>query len=149
MRLPLAPLAAALLLGLPAAQPAAREVWHAARPLLPGDILRAQDVEAMAPRREIAGLIDAGRALVGLEVRRRVRAGVPLAERDVGEPSAVRPTQMIRVFWKRAGVTLELEGRAMEAGALGEEIRVHNPQSGRTIRAMVVAEGTAEVRGAR
>ena len=140
----LPPLVAVLLLA--AAPVAAREVWHAARSLAPGDILTSQDLEAMAPRRPMPGLIEAERNLVGLEVKRRVRGSAALTERDVGEPSAIRSTQMIRVFWKRAGVTLEMEGRAMESGALGEMIRVHNPRSGRTIRALVIADGTAEVR---
>ncbi|WP_159997304.1 flagellar basal body P-ring formation chaperone FlgA [Roseomonas sp. 18066] len=144
---PLPPLLALSLLLLAALPAAAAEVWHAARTLSPGDILTSQDIEAMAPRRPMPGLIEAARNLVGLEVKRRVRATAVLTERDVGEPSVVRSTQMIRVFWKRAGVTLEMEGRAMESGALGEEIRVHNPRSGRTIRAQVVALGTAEVRG--
>jgi len=126
----------------------AREVWHATRALAPGDILRPQDVEALAPRRDNSTYLDADRDIIGLEVRRRIRAQAPIPERDVGERLAVRPAQTVRVFWKSAGVTLELEGRAAEGGAVGEEIRVHNPNSSRTIRAMVVAEGTAEVRGA-
>lgn len=136
--------AALLLLSLPAW---GREVWHATRALQPGDVLRPQDVEAVAPRRDGPGFIDAERDIVGLEVRRRIRANTPIPERDVGDRSAVRATQTVRVFWKSAGVTLEMEGRAMEAGAVGEEIRVHNPISNRTIRALVVADGTAEVRG--
>lgn len=137
-------LAAALLFAAPVS---GREVWHATRALQPGDTLRPQDLEPAAPRRDGPGFIDAERDIVGLEVRRRLRANAPIPERDIGERSAVRATQMVRVFWKSAGVTLELEGRAMEAGAVGEEIRVHNQASGRTIRALVVADGTAEVRG--
>ncbi|WP_051014815.1 flagellar basal body P-ring formation chaperone FlgA [Teichococcus cervicalis] len=147
---------AALLLGLallaapPLAGPArgAGEVWHATRALQPGDVLGAQDIEALAPRRAAPGQVEAERDILGLEVKRRLRAGVALTERDIGERQAVRAAQPVRVFWKRNGVSLELEGRALEAGAIGEQIRVHNPQSGRTIRALVVAEGTAEVRGA-
>lgn len=139
------PLLAVLLLATPAT---GREVWHATRALVPGDVLRPQDVAAMAPRRDTASLVDAERDIVGLEVKRRIRANAPLGERDIGERDAVRATQMVRVFWKSAGVTLEMEGRAMEAGAIGEEIRVHNPISSRTVRALVVADGTTEVRGA-
>ncbi|MXP65605.1 flagellar basal body P-ring formation protein FlgA [Roseomonas sp. M0104] len=144
--LPLFALAVPLLAG--AAPAAAREVWHATRTLERGDILRPQDLEAVPPRRDSAAFIEAARDLVGQEMRRRVRDGLPLRDRDVGEPLAVHSTETVRVFWKSAGVTLELEGRAMEDGAVGEEIRVHNPGSNRTIRAVVVAERTTEVRGA-
>ncbi|MFZ6765363.1 MULTISPECIES: flagellar basal body P-ring formation chaperone FlgA [Acetobacterales] len=138
------------LLALPLSAPsaAAREVWHAARPLLPGDILQPQDIEALAPRRDRADLVEAEREVIGLEVKRRVRAQVPLSARDIGERALVRAAQPVRVFWKSAGVSLELEGRALEAGALGEAVRVHNPGSNRTFRALVVAEGTLEVRAA-
>ncbi|HWX51566.1 MAG TPA: flagellar basal body P-ring formation chaperone FlgA [Roseomonas sp.] len=143
----LPPLAAALLL-VAAGPVVAREVWHATRTLERGDILRPQDLEAMAPRRDNNAFIEAGQDLVGQEIRFRVRDGMPLRDRDVGEPLAVHSNDTVRVFWKSGGVTLEMEGRAMESGAMGEEIRVHNPGSNRTIRAMVVAEGTTEVRGA-
>lgn len=140
----------ALLLAPPLAGLAggASEVWHATRPLQPGDVLRPEDVEPQAPRRAAPGQIEAERDIIGLEVKRRLRAGIAITERDIGERNAVRAAQPIRVFWKRNGISLELEGRALESGAIGEQIRVHNPQSGRTIRALVVAEGTAEVRGA-
>lgn len=138
-------LATALLLAAPAS---GREVWHAARNLLPGDLLRPQDIEASAPQRDNARLIEAERDVIGLEVKRRIRAQAPLTERDIGERDMVRAAQTVRVLWKSAGVSLEMEGRALESGALGEEIRVHNPSSSRTLRALVVAEGTLEVRGA-
>lgn len=142
----LSPLAAALLLSSPAAS-LARDVWHAAVALEAGDRLRAQDIEALAPRRDRPGYVDAAETITGLEVRRRIRAEAPILERDIGAPLAVRPSQTIRVLWKTAGVTLEMEGRAMEGGSLGDEVRVHNPGSSRTIRARVVSEGTAEVGG--
>lgn len=139
-------LAAAMALAAPG-DAAAREVWHTTRPLLPGDMLRAQDIEASEPQRDHPYYIDAERDIVGLEVKRRLRANAPIADRYVGERDLVRASQPVRVFWKSNGVTLEMEGRALESGGEGDEVRIHNPESGRTIRARVVAEGTAEVRG--
>jgi flagella basal body P-ring formation protein FlgA len=125
-----------------------REVWHAARPLLPGDTLRAQDITPAAPRRDDSRFVDSDRDIVGLEVKRPIRANAPIPDRDIGQRPLVRATQPVRVFWKSDGMTLEMQGKALESGASGEEIRVHNPGSGRTLRALVVAEGTAEIRGA-
>ncbi len=84
---------------------------------------------------------------MGQEVKRRIRAGAAIPLRDIGERALVRATQPVRVFWKAGGMTLEMQGKALESGAQGQEIRIHNPGSGRTLRASVVAEGTAEVRG--
>jgi flagella basal body P-ring formation protein FlgA len=44
---------------------------------------------------------------------------------------------------------MEMEGRAMESGALGDEIRVLNTASGRTIRAVVAGDGMVEIRSVR
>jgi flagella basal body P-ring formation protein FlgA len=125
----------------------AREVWHATRDLQPGDLLRAQDLDPAEPRRDNPGFIDTVQDIVGQEVKRRIRSGAAIPARDIGERALVRATQPVRVFWKDAGMTLELQGKALESGALGNEIRVHNAGSGRTIRARVVAEGTAEIQG--
>lgn len=145
--LSLAGLAAGVLLHLaPAA--GAEEVWYAARGLERGDTLREADLRAAEPasaRR--VGLVPTERVITGLEVKRRIAVGAPILDRDIGERDLVQANQPVRVFWKAGGITLELQGRAMEAGPLGAEVRVHNPSSGRTIRATVVAEGTAEIRG--
>lgn len=137
---------AALLATAPAAS--AREIWHAARMLLPGDILRADDARVvdLPPGRERSDMLDAERPLVGLEVKRRIAAGAPLNQRDIGARDLVHASQPVRVFWKLDGMTLELQGRALESGAAGAEVRISNTRSGRTIRAFVVAEGTAEIR---
>ncbi|MBK1659942.1 flagellar basal body P-ring formation chaperone FlgA [Paracraurococcus ruber] len=137
---------AVLLMPPPAA---AGDVWHAARTLQAGDTLRGDDITPAEPPgvRPRQGLIETERRIVGLEVKRRVPAGQPITERDVGERDLVRAGQPVRVFWKNGGMSLELQGKALEGGALGNTVRVHNPQSGRTFRASVVADGTAEVQG--
>lgn len=127
---------------------AAREVWQATRMLMPGDTLRADDARPveLPPVRERPGVIAADRPVVGLEVKQRIAAGAALTERDIGPRDLVRASQPVRVLWKTGGITLELQGRALESGPAGAEVRVSNPRSGRTIRAIVVAEGTAEIR---
>lgn len=125
-----------------------REVWQATRMLMPGDTLRADDAKPLElpPSRERPGLIAADRPVVGLEVKQRIAAGAALSERDIGARDLVRASQPVRVLWKTGGITLELQGRALESGPAGAEVRVSNPRSGRTIRAIVVAEGTAEIK---
>ena len=141
-----AALLAASLFHIPPAD--AREVWHATRDLVPGDLLRPQDIDPAEPRRDHAGLIDAAEDITGQEVKRRIRSGAAIPARDIGERALVRASQPVRVFWKEGGMTLEMQGKALESGAMGNEIRIHNPGSGRTIRALVVAEGTAEIQAA-
>ncbi|MBO1076070.1 flagellar basal body P-ring formation chaperone FlgA [Roseomonas marmotae] len=141
-----AALLAASLCHLPPAH--SREVWHAMRDLQPGDLLRPQDIDPAEPRRDSTGFIEASQDIVGQEVKRRIRAGTAIPARAIGERALVRASQPVRVFWKAGGLSLEMQGKALEDGPLGREIRVHNPGSGRTIRAQVVSEGTAEILGA-
>lgn len=124
-----------------------REVWHATRDLQPGDLLRPQDIDPAEPRRDSPGFIESSQDIVGQEVKRRIRAGTAIPQRAIGEQALVHASEPVRVFWKAGGMSLEMRGKALEDGPLGGEIRIHNPGSGRTIRAQVVAEGTAEIRG--
>jgi flagella basal body P-ring formation protein FlgA len=41
---------------------------------------------------------------------------------------------------------MAMEGRAMESGAIGDEVRVLNTASGRTIRGTVAGDGMIEMR---
>ena len=52
----------------------------------------------------------------------------------------------VNVVWKAGALSLELAGRALEAGAVGDEIRVLNTMTSRTIRGTVVGDGMVEIR---
>ena len=65
-----------------------------------------------------------------------------------GPRSAVKASTPVDVIWKVGGLSLELDGRALEDGALGDEMRVLNPMSSRTIRGKVVGDGMVEIRSA-
>jgi flagella basal body P-ring formation protein FlgA len=143
------PIGAALLVASLCHVPPAdsREVWHATRDLQPGDLLRPQDLDPAEPRRDSPTFIESSQDIVGQEVKRRIRAGAAIPLRFIGERALVHASEPVRVFWKNGGMSLEIQGKALEDGARGAEIRVHNAGSGRTIRAQVVAQGTAEIRG--
>ena len=138
---------AAAFLILAAAVPAfADDVWHATRTLMPGDTVRAEDVVAHAPVRPVSDAVPASQAVIGLEVKRRLSDGRVLSERDVGPRSAVKSSTPVNVVWKEGALSLELSGRALEAGAVGDEIRVLNTMTSRTIRGTVVGDGMVEIR---
>ncbi len=126
----------------------AGDVWHATRTLLPGDTVQAEDVAAGAATRPLPDAIPASRNIAGLEVKRRIYENRVLTTRDVGARSAVKASTPVDVIWKVGGLSLELDGRALEDGALGDEVRVLNPMSSRTIRGKVVGDGMVEIRSA-
>jgi flagella basal body P-ring formation protein FlgA len=138
--------AASLLLLLAGRLACAQEVWRATHTLAQGDIVRSDDVTPQAPSGRVIDPVPATSDIVGMEVKRRVYAGHDVAARDVGTRSAVKASTNVTVLWRSGDMSLELEGRALEAGAIGEEIRVLNPASLRTIRGTVVGDGMVEVK---
>ncbi len=124
----------------------AQEVWHAVRTLLPGDFVRNEDVTAQPWSGRVQDAMPSTTPILGMEVKRRLFAGRDVAMRDVGTPTAVKAGTMITVLWKSGDLSLELGARALEAGSVGDEIRILNPASLRTIRGKVVGDGMVEVR---
>ena len=84
--------------------------------------------------------------LVGQQIKRRVAADRPLTQPDIGPRSAVLASTSVTVLWTAGPLRMEMEGRAIENGAVGDEIRVLNPTSGRTIRGTVTGDGMVEAR---
>jgi flagella basal body P-ring formation protein FlgA len=135
------------LLGCLAAMPAAAEdVWIATHNLMPGDILRSGDIEAQPMVRPMPDALPGSRELAGLEIRRRVYLGHPIGARDVGSPTVVKANMPVEVHWQSGSLTLVMQGNALDPGAVGDQIRVLNPTTSRTVRGTVAADGTVEVR---
>jgi len=130
-----------------AAVPAhAEDVWHATHALMPGDIVQPADIAAEPLQRVWPGALPASTPILGLEVKHYISPTRPLVDRDVGPRSLVKANTSVTVLWREGGLSLELNGRALEDGANGDEVRVLNPTTSRTIRGFVVGEGMVEVR---
>ena len=84
--------------------------------------------------------------MIGLEVRRAVYAGHPVAPADLGPPTLVRRNEIVVMTYSVGGVSLRTEGRALAAGGSGELVEVMNLASRRTVRAVVTGTRSVEVR---
>jgi flagellar basal body P-ring formation protein FlgA len=136
----------ALLLLLVATSTArAEEFWHAAQPLEPGEILHEGAIALRAEAHPPLGALAADENPLGLEVRHRIAFGRPLTGRDVGRPTLVRGNTLVRVLWHSGPMSIEMQGRALENGSAGDEVRVLNTMTSRTIRGTVMADGTVEI----
>jgi flagellar basal body P-ring formation protein FlgA len=123
-----------------------QDVWHTTRVLLPGDVIRPDDIAAHPVPRPLPQALSSDRDLVGQQIKRRVQADRPLTEPDVGPRIAVLASTPVTVLWSNGSLRMEMQGRAEESGALGDEIRVLNTSSGQTIRSIVTGDGMTEVR---
>lgn len=116
------------------------EVPVLSRRVLPGEVIKASDIETI-PARTVQmrrdTILDAGE-LIGKSPRRTLRQGRPIAMNEVQAPILVPNRGMVTILLQRPRMTLTAKGRAMQDGADGEVIRVANVQSNTVIEAVVV-----------
>lgn len=121
------------------------EVLTYSRSLSAGDIVQPEDLTwetvAAAPR----GAPDDADQLIGLSVRRPLRAGAVAKTSDVTAPVVIRRDDMVSVTYDSGGVRLTLQGKASESASLGETVEIENLQSGTTIHAVASGPGRAVV----
>jgi flagella basal body P-ring formation protein FlgA len=125
-----------------------QDVWHTTRILMPGDVIRADDIVAHPVPRPLPQALSSERDIVGQQIKRRIAADRPLTEPDVGPRMAVMASAPVTVLWISGSLRMEMQGRAEESGAVGDQIRVLNTQSGQTIRSVVTGDGMTEARRA-
>lgn len=86
-------------------------------------------------------------AAVGLEARRTLKAGLALQMSDLKTASVVRKGQPVKLIYTAPGMRLSVDGLAQSDAAVGENVRVLNGFSKRTIEAVATADGEARVFG--
>ncbi len=131
------------------ARPAARtvEVLTYARSLAAGEIVQPEDViwtevqAHLAPR----GAPSDASAVIGQAARRPVRSGAPVAAHDLSAPQVIRRDELVTVAYNVGGVSLSLQGKALQGAAVGEPVSILNPQSKKTIVAVASGPGQAVV----
>ncbi|WP_036767166.1 flagellar basal body P-ring formation chaperone FlgA [Parvularcula oceani] len=84
-------------------------------------------------------------ALVGRQLRRTVFAGRELSLADTKPRDLVGRNARVTLIAIKGAMRLEAEGRALGAGAQGDEVTVMNTESRRVVTGIVVAPGVVEV----
>ena len=80
---------------------------------------------------------------VGMEVKRSIYVGRTLTSNDVGPPTAIARNDIVNLEFERGPLTISTEGRALDAGAVGEAVRVMNLSSKIILTAVVTGTNTA------
>ena len=131
---------------LPARAEAPAGVVVPVRTIPIGSIVRETDLQ-LVPAKEppasdvLQRLADA----VGLEARRTLYSKRPLRTRDIGPITLVRRNARVEVRFRRGPIELTTVGRAMEAGGLGQLIRVMNLDSRRTVYGRIIGPEVVDV----
>lgn len=108
-----------------------------------GRMITADDIDLRRVRVARLGrkVITEASTVVGKTVRRRLRPGTPIRSGDLREPVAVAKGALVSMVYKTTRLRLTATGKALEAGAIGDTIRVTNSYSRQTIEAVITRPG--------
>lgn len=123
------------------------EVPVLTRAMARGEQVRASDVRLeRRPRSDVQAVALADPAmLTGRVSRSALQAGAVLRDSDLARQELVEKNSIVSVVYETPGLALSMRGKATEAGGLGDTILVLNPQSKRTLQAVVTGPGTVTV----
>lgn len=83
--------------------------------------------------------------LVGHMAKRPLKAGQVLRQSDVAVAPVIKKNDLVRVVVQTGQMTLSVQGKALQDGAVGQSIRVMNVNSSRQLSGTVVDAGTVTV----
>ncbi|MGJ8617928.1 MAG: flagellar basal body P-ring formation chaperone FlgA [Sulfitobacter sp.] len=84
--------------------------------------------------------------VIGQEARVVLYPGRPILVDDIGPPAIVTRNQLVRVQFLGNGLSIVTEGRALERGAVGDNVRIMNLSSRATLFGQVQEDGTIHVK---
>lgn len=116
-------------------------------PVATGTVIAWSDIDYMEIRPEQLSRYNIinPQEIVGLAAARSLTAGQPLRLGDVKKPEMVARNGVVTLTFRRPGITLSMQGRATEPGAMGETVRVMNLTSNKIVQAVVIGPGEVEV----
>ncbi|MEI4485531.1 flagellar basal body P-ring formation chaperone FlgA [Frigidibacter sp. MR17.14] len=117
------------------------------RRLMPGEMLTAADIEEVPVPVAAVGTyaITRAEALEGKQVRRVLTAGRPVMVQSVGDPIVVPKGERVTITYTHGGLDLTAPGKALTDGLEGEQIRVVNLASNKTVVGIARGDGVVEV----
>lgn len=113
------------------------------RPIRSNQILQATDLVRLTDL--FPGTYHTIHNATGLETRVNLYPGRPIRMGELGPPALVHRNQTVRMIYRRAGLEIVVEGRALNRAGPGEDLLVMNLASRSSVRALVRANGEVEV----
>ncbi|MGD9863429.1 MAG: flagellar basal body P-ring formation chaperone FlgA [Pseudodonghicola sp.] len=116
------------------------------RRIMPDDIVRPEDVEMVELpwARVNAYAVTEAQGLVGMQVRRMLTPGRPVQLQSVMPPVIISRGERVTIQLNHGGLQLSAEGKAISDAHLGQEVRVVNLSSNKTIVGIARADGLVE-----
>ena len=122
-------------------------VLVARRTLPRGHVITRDDlaVEQRDVSRLISGYASDPRRLVGQQLKTQLIAGRILTPQMLQADLAIRRGQSVTLAVSNAGINIQMSGKALMDGALGQRIRVENSNSGRMVEGIVRSREHVEI----
>lgn len=124
-----------------------RQVLISTRPLPKGHRLQARDMRLKAV--DLNSLKDGSYTLaqqiLNYELNRSVAANNPLTPKLLSPPLLIRQGDAVTIQAGSNGISVEMAGTALQAGAMSQQIEVKNNKSARVITATVTGYGKVKV----
>jgi len=113
-----------------------------------GDIIGAMDIDFIdIPNNRIAnGTILDEKDLVNMTPRRVLHGGKPVIINELEHPKMVDRGDAITLIFANGPMMLTVKGKSMQAGALGDTVRVSNTDSNKNLQGVVTAHREVTIR---
>jgi len=98
--------------------------------------------QALVPER---GIVASRRELVGKSARRTLLPGEPILAVAIDNPRIVVIGAQVKIIFSEGGLVITAFGMALQAGGVGDLIRVRNQDSGLTVTGLVQTDGSIRV----
>ena len=85
--------------------------------------------------------------IIGKEARVSIYKGREITKNDVIAPAMIERNQPIEIVFRLHQLSIQVTGRSLQRGALGERIRVMNSASKKTVQGVIGADGRVMVEG--
>ncbi|MBB4287040.1 flagellar basal body P-ring formation chaperone FlgA [Roseospira goensis] len=124
------------------------EVPVLVRPLRRGMVVRAEDVrwDTMREGNLRPDILLDPDDLIGKAARNGIQAGQPVRANQVTPPEVVERNGLVTMVLETPFMTVTARGRALEAGAVGDTVRVANVASDKEVLAEVTGRNAVRVR---
>ena len=109
------------------------------------EVLGPGDVTHSAHR--VPGAATDAVQVIGLEARVALYPGRPVLLGDLAPAALVERNQTVRLVYRRGGLLIITDARALGRAALGDPVRVMNLSSRSNVTGTVTSDGTVEVFG--
>ncbi len=144
-------LAAAITLALAASEPLAAADLTLPVPTIviyPGDVIRDNiivDRDISLPPFAVGTVIDNRAGLLGKVARRTLLPGKPIPVIGVADPRVISNGSQVKVVFEEGGLQITTYATALQAGGVGDVIKLRNPESGLILSGMIQPDGSVRV----